>query len=244
MFNEIYNTLKAADINVYMPAIKQGKCTEPFCVVTNGATDGSDVIVDVEVYVPVEKYSLLETTVNSIITALESTAVLVSISADTIASGIRAHKRTLKYKSSSDHIAGEDGIKSNISYAAVTIDNNTIILGTSGQISYSPVYYQDNDSLIINGSLIAQQTKPPVLLGYDITLTEIAAASSLIDNLQQTDTFELTVHTSSKYPASLTFSNCCFTGGTFSGGSSITGKLTLRAKIIPGEDILTISTID
>ena len=79
MIRKLFETLAESGVNVYFPAKKTGKCTEPYAVIkeekTVPGTTGRSVTshFTVSVIVPLDNYRLLSTMEKNIISILKKT---------------------------------------------------------------------------------------------------------------------------------------------------------------------------
>lgn len=108
VWQDIFNTLKNAEFDVYSPSAKVGECTRPYVVVTVGTSAVHQTFstnVDqysVMCYVPKMQYSKLEPYVRSVMAAMRCLEPYVvpygSRTPSFYDDGIKAHMVSIEYK--------------------------------------------------------------------------------------------------------------------------------------------------
>lgn len=107
-YSDIINTLSNADIDVALPAAKQGICTSPYVVVQSSGTYPYAIsrslcysLVTVRCFVPLNSYQLLDTLVRSVSDALAPLApdlrATGNQSLHSVNDKFRAHECSVQY---------------------------------------------------------------------------------------------------------------------------------------------------
>ena len=107
-WQDIFMCLKKAGFKVYSPGMAEGECTEPYVVVKNdGSSQHSSFSSDVDLYavmcyVPKQKYSSLETLVQSVKTTMKKLYPMIIPYGQQTPSfyddSLKAHMISIEYK--------------------------------------------------------------------------------------------------------------------------------------------------
>lgn len=254
MWQTVYERLKANGIQVKSSAQGGELCLKPYCVVAVDGYDNGFEQIAVTAYVPLEQYSSLTALCDQIVSGLEDIVDLQSVGGDELQSNIRAHSRTLCFcdtEKSYDIVnADVDAVAVTVSSAYIEIDSVQYELDCKGKLKYTPVIKDNPAQYVLIGSRVAAQYDPQdILLGFDITLTNVACSDAVKNMLQQGDgsiiageinTCALTVYENKAETQGVRFDGCRLDASAFELNDGIYGSLKLKCRPQMGNAAMTL----
>lgn len=254
MWQAIYEQLKANGIEVKSAAQGGELCLKPYCVVSVEGYNNGFEQVGVTVYVPLEQYSLLTPLCDRVAAQLKNIADLQSVSGDELQTNIRAHSRTLIFnddQKSFDILNTEvNDVNIAVSAAYVEVDDTQYELDCKGTLKYIPAIKDNPEQYVLIGSRVAAQYAPQdILLGFDITLTNVACTAAVKNILPKSNGniaagglsyCALIVYTDKAKTQGIRFDECRLDASAFEFINGIYGSLKLKCRPKIGNTAMTL----
>lgn len=244
MWQTVYEQLKANGIEVKSSAQSGELCIKPYCVAAVEGYDNGFEQIAVTVYVPLEQYSSLTALCDEVVAKLKGIADLQSVSGDSLQSSIRAHSRTLCFCDTQRRYdfanADIDEIAIAVGSAYIEIDGVQHELDCRGALKYTPAIKDNPAQYVLIGSRVAAQYDPQdILLGFDITLTNVACTDGVKNMLTQSggsliageiNTCALIVYEDEAKTQGMRFDGCRLDASAFELAGGIYGDLKLKCR--------------